>query len=126
MSLKLDLDALFQHVTSGGADISKTAGIHRESDTDDMAKLAEELHAGGEIFGKAAADRILAKLAECVSAGGGGVEPRSAAEQIAEAIAKAKGKVSATPGDDTSIRAEANPTPGAKGVANAATALGQR
>jgi hypothetical protein len=122
--MKLNLDELFQQIRTGedsGAEHDKVAEAQF---AEDVVKLAEELRAGGHLFGDAAAESILSKLAEGVPAGGGGVEPRSAAEQIADAIAKAKGKTSAMPGDDTSVRAEANPTPGAKGVVNPATAFG--
>jgi hypothetical protein len=124
MSMKLDLETIFAQISTGGAEhVDKVAEAQPASEAPtDIEKLAEEFRAGGEIFADAIVDR-LAKLAEAVPAGGGGVEPRSLTEQIADRIAKTKGK-GMKPGDDTSIRAEANPTPGAQGVANPATALG--
>jgi len=127
--MDLDLDQIFQAVKgqAEGTDLDKVAadqGSEANTPTDEVEKLAAELRAGGQLFGDAAADTILQKLAEAVPAGGAGNAPRSAAEQIAEQIAAAKGKTSAKPGDDTSVRAEKDPTPGAQGVVNPATPLG--
>ena len=125
MEMKLDLETIFAQVSAaaGGDTVDKVAETQPASETStDIEKLAEELRYGGEIFADGIIDR-LNKQAEQVPAGGGGIEPRSLAEQIADRIAKAKGK-GMKPGDDTSIRAEANPTPGAQGVANPATPLG--
>ena len=123
--MKLDLETIFAqvHAAASGDSVDKVAEAQPASETyTDIEKLAEELRAGGELFADSIIDR-LTKHAEQVPAGGGGIEPRSLAEQIADRIAKTKGK-GMTPGDDTSIRAEANPTPGAQGVANPATPLG--
>lgn len=91
---------------------------------DDVVKLAEDAVALGKLIGGAAADTYLAKLAAAVPAGGGGIEPRSQAEAIADKISKMKGK-DTTPGDDTSKRArEEGALHGADGEVNPANYRG--
>jgi hypothetical protein len=113
--------AVTPDTTAEGGDEGDSGGV------DEMAKLAEDLRAGGRMFADGFVDRAIEKLAGSgIPAAGGGTLRDSKMEQIASKIGAIKGATSGKPGDNTSVRAEGHhgAMSGAKGAVNPAKALG--
>ena len=123
MDISSDLKALFdstqeqEHEKVASENVSEVDDLEPQED-DSLRKFAEDLHAGGEIFGTAVANTIIEKLAAAgiPAAGGGSMvptqKPRSTWESVAARLAGMHGR-SASVGDDTSHRAEGGGQPGA-------------
>lgn len=92
---------------------------------DGLSKFASDLDAAGRMMAEGFMTRCHEKVAMGIPAAGGGIEPRSKMEAIADKVAKQKGKTTGEKGGDTSVRAEQHDAmSGAKGEVNKANYRG--